>query len=65
LGGGGNMDTNELVSNLTLKAIDNMDLRQNLRSMQQSDYEKHVLNTVIDTYLAISYAVINGEKESE
>lgn len=56
------MDHNELVSNLTIKAIDNMELKRNLTSMGQQKYEQHVLDTVIDTYLEIEYAVINGKK---
>ncbi|MEJ9368588.1 hypothetical protein, partial [Schinkia azotoformans] len=56
------MELNELINNLTIKAIDNMDLGKNLRSMKQNEYEKHVLETVLDTYLKVSYTVINGEK---
>lgn len=56
------MDLNELVATLTLKAIEEMNLKNNLRQMTQSDYEQHVLNTVLDTYLKTSYTVVNGEK---
>jgi hypothetical protein len=59
------MDHTEICNNITLAAIEKMDLKQNLRTMKQSDYEEYVVDKVIDTYLKVSYAVINGEKMPE
>lgn len=59
------MDHNELINNLSLAAIEKMDLKQNLRNMAQSEYEEYVIDKVIDTYLRVGYAVLNGEKLSD
>jgi hypothetical protein len=59
------MDHTEICNSITLAAIEKMDLKQNLRTMKQSDYEEYVVDKVIDTYLKVSYAVINGEKMPE
>ncbi len=56
------MSHNELISNLTLKAIDNMRLSDERNKLSTSEYTDYVTERVIDAYLKITNAVINGEK---
>lgn len=56
------MDTRELISNLTLKAVDNMALKHFSNNLSAEEYSDFVTERVIDAYLKISDAVINGER---
>lgn len=56
------MDKNELICTLTLKAIDEMKLSRSVPRFKSGEFEKYVVDTVIDTYLKIAQAVMNNQK---
>lgn len=59
------MNHNEIINNLTLAAIEEMQLKNAKSSLKRDEYNKFITDTVIDTYLKISYAVVNGKKKEE
>lgn len=56
------MDKNELICTLTLKAIDEMKLSRSAPRFKSGEFEKYVVDTVIDTYLKIAQAVMDSQK---